>query len=53
MPYIKKFGKHPITGRPLAAKDLIKLTFHKNAQGEYICPITYKAFTGIGALRNS
>jgi peptidyl-prolyl cis-trans isomerase-like protein 2 len=46
MPYIKKFGKHPITGRPITAKDLIRLTFHKNPQGEYMCPITYKAFTG-------
>jgi peptidyl-prolyl cis-trans isomerase-like protein 2 len=45
MPYIKKFGKHPGTGRPLTAKDLIRLTFHKNAQDEYMCPITYKAFT--------
>lgn len=45
MPYIKKFGKHPITGRPITAKDLIRLTFHKNPQGEYMCPITYKAFT--------
>jgi len=53
VPYIKKFGKHPITGRPLTAKDLISLTFHKNAQGEYMCPITYKAFTGTIAKLHS
>jgi peptidyl-prolyl cis-trans isomerase-like protein 2 len=29
----------------LEAKNLIKLNFHKNAKGEYHCPVTYKPFT--------
>lgn len=42
MPYIKKYKKNPVTGESLAAKDLIRLHFHKNTEGQYICPITYK-----------
>jgi hypothetical protein len=34
VPYIKKFGKHPVTGAPLKQEDLIPLTFHKNSDGE-------------------
>lgn len=33
MPYIRKYGKHPVTGAPLKQEDLIPLTFHKNADG--------------------
>ena len=42
MPYLKKHKRNPVTGENLAVKDLIKLTFHKNTDGQYICPITYK-----------
>ncbi|KAL6013061.1 hypothetical protein ACLOJK_003551 [Asimina triloba] len=31
VPYIKKHGKHPVTGAPLKVEDLVPLTFHKNA----------------------
>ena len=31
--------------QPLEAKNLIKLNFHKNAKGEYHCPVLYKLFT--------
>ncbi len=34
IPYVQKFKKNPVTGLPLALKDLIKLHFHKNADGE-------------------
>jgi hypothetical protein len=34
IPYIKKFGKHPVTGAALKQEDLIPLTFHKNTDGE-------------------
>lgn len=34
IPYLKKFGKHPVTGAPLKQEDLIPLTFHKNSDGE-------------------
>ncbi|KAF6139070.1 hypothetical protein GIB67_010796 [Kingdonia uniflora] len=45
MPYIKKYGKHPVTGVPLKQPDLIPLTFHKNTEGEYHCPVLNKVFT--------
>ncbi|XXG56876.1 hypothetical protein AAC387_Pa03g4183 [Persea americana] len=45
VPYIKKYGKHPVTGAPLKPSDLISLTFHKNSEGEYHCPVLSKVFT--------
>lgn len=45
IPYIRKFGKHPVTGAPLKQEDLIPLTFHKNSDGEYHCPVLNKVFT--------
>ncbi|KAK6923958.1 Cyclophilin-type peptidyl-prolyl cis-trans isomerase domain [Dillenia turbinata] len=45
IPYIKKFGKHPVSGTPLKEADLIPLTFHKNSDGEYHCPVLNKVFT--------
>lgn len=45
VPYIRKFGKHPVTGAPLKQEDLIPLTFHKNSEGEYHCPVLNKVFT--------
>lgn len=45
IPYIQKFKKNPVTGLPLAMKDLIKLQFHKNADNEYQCPVLHKVFT--------
>ena len=45
VPYIQKFHRHPTTGEPLELKDVVKLTFHKNADGEYHCPVLAKVFT--------
>ena len=45
VPYVQKHGKHPVTGEPLALKDLFKLNFHKNADGECECPVLNKVFT--------
>ena len=83
VPYIQRFGRHPVTGAPLKLSDLIKLNvrgweggfrkqvgayeilcsvtvghhlltwplppslfqFHKNADGEYVCPVLHKVFT--------
>ena len=45
VPYVQKHKKHPVTGAPLELKDLTKLTFHKNADGEYECPVLNKTFT--------
>jgi peptidyl-prolyl cis-trans isomerase-like protein 2 len=45
IPYIRKFGRHPVTGTPLKQEDLIPLVFHKNSEGEYHCPVLNKVFT--------
>ncbi|CAA6662985.1 unnamed protein product [Spirodela intermedia] len=45
IPYIRKYGKHPITAAHLKAQDLIPLTFHKNSEGEFHCPVLNKVFT--------
>ncbi|KAK3020820.1 hypothetical protein RJ639_047692 [Escallonia herrerae] len=45
IPYIRKFGKHPVTGTPLKQEDLIPLNFHKNSEGEMQCPVLNKVFT--------
>lgn len=45
VPYIRKFGKHPVTGAPLKGDDLIPLVFHKNSEGEFHCPVLNKVFT--------
>lgn len=44
VPFLKKYGISPVTGKPMSAKELIKLKFHKNAEGKYHCPVTFKAF---------
>lgn len=33
IPYIRKYGKNPVTGAPLKLDDLIPLAFHKNSEG--------------------
>ena len=45
LPYLKKFKKNPVNGKPLKSSDLIKLNFYKNQDDEYHCPVTYKVFT--------
>ena len=47
VPYINKHHTHPVSGAPLALSDLIPLTFHKNANGDYECPILRKSFTQV------
>ncbi|KAI8749034.1 RING-type E3 ubiquitin-protein ligase ppil2 [Biomphalaria glabrata] len=44
IPFLKKYGVNPATGEKMVAKDLVKLNFHKNSQGQYHCPITFKVF---------
>ncbi|KAH0544340.1 Peptidyl-prolyl cis-trans isomerase cyp8 [Glutinoglossum americanum] len=56
LPWLKKHGTNPVTGTNLDSKELIKLHFHKNDDGEYVDPVTYKVFTDnthIVALRNT
>ena len=45
VPFLRRHGVHPVTGAPLAGKDLIKLTVHRNADGRLACPVTGKVFT--------
>lgn len=45
LPWLKKFKIDPITGKPLTAKDLFPVHFHKNDAGKFHCPITFKEFT--------
>ena len=40
--YIQKFKRHPVTGEPLALRDIITLNFAKNSEGEYHCPVLHK-----------
>ncbi|RKP18510.1 peptidyl-prolyl cis-trans isomerase-like 2-like protein [Rozella allomycis CSF55] len=45
LPFIRKYGTNPVNGKPLKSDELIKLTFHKNSQDEYIDPVTFQVFT--------
>ncbi|GAB1869842.1 RING-type E3 ubiquitin transferase [Camponotus japonicus] len=54
--YLKQYKHNPVTGKPLDAKSLIKLNFHKNIQEEYQCPVLFKLFTKhshIVAIKNT
>ncbi|XP_039268246.2 RING-type E3 ubiquitin-protein ligase PPIL2-like [Styela clava] len=44
IPWLKKYGTNPITGKKMDAKSLVKLNFHKNADGKYHCPVLFKVF---------
>ncbi|GAB6030361.1 hypothetical protein CHUAL_006022 [Chamberlinius hualienensis] len=44
VPFVKKYSLNPVTGEKLDAKSLIKLKFHKDAEGKYHCPVLYKMF---------
>jgi len=43
--YIKRFGKNPVIGCKLEAKELTPVHFHKNDEGKFHCPVTFKVFT--------
>lgn len=43
--FLKTFKVNPITGKSCDSKSLIKLNFHRNADGEYHCPSLFKPFT--------
>lgn len=45
IPYIKRFGRNPVSGGKLEVSDLVPLHFHKNNEGKIHCPVTFKAFT--------
>lgn len=45
VPYIKKYGRNPVSGKPLKMQDLTATIWHKNVEGEYHCPVTFKVFS--------
>ena len=45
VPYVQKFHRHPVTGAELHLREVIHLTFHKNAEGEFHDPVINKVFT--------
>ncbi|PAV64717.1 hypothetical protein WR25_20552 [Diploscapter pachys] len=45
IPYLKKHGVSPCSGKKLAIKELIHLKFDKDAEGKFRCPVTFRTFT--------
>ncbi|VDK84944.1 unnamed protein product [Onchocerca ochengi] len=45
IPYLKKYGVNPVTGKKMAAKELIHLKFDKDSDGNFRCPVTFRVFT--------
>ncbi|KAI1287598.1 RING-type E3 ubiquitin-protein ligase PPIL2 [Halotydeus destructor] len=44
VPFLKKFGKDPVSGEALDAKQLVKLNYTRNNEGFYHCPVMFKTF---------
>ncbi|PWO00911.1 hypothetical protein FA09DRAFT_327626 [Tilletiopsis washingtonensis] len=56
IPYLQQYGTNPATGAPLEMKDLVRLKFHKNEEGKWHDPVSFKLFnehTHIVALEPS
>ncbi|VBB33028.1 unnamed protein product [Acanthocheilonema viteae] len=45
IPYLKKYGVNPVTGKKMIAKELIHLKFDKDSDGNFRCPVTFRVFT--------
>lgn len=45
VPFLKEFGKNPVTGKPLKIEELIRLTIHRDNENNMICPVSMKVFT--------
>lgn len=45
VPFLKQFGKNPISGKPLKIDELTKLTIHRDKDDNMICPVSMKVFT--------
>ncbi|KAH8859151.1 RING-type E3 ubiquitin-protein ligase PPIL2 [Schistosoma japonicum] len=44
LPFLKKHGINPVTGLKMKMSELIKLNFHRNSDGKFHCPVTFKVF---------
>ncbi|SJX65363.1 related to Peptidyl-prolyl cis-trans isomerase [Sporisorium reilianum f. sp. reilianum] len=44
IPYVRKYGTHPVTGKPFDLDHVVRLTFHKNEQGRFHDPVSFKEF---------
>lgn len=57
IPFVRRYGVDPATGRKMARDDLVSLHFHRNAEsGRFQCPVLFKEFTEhtkIAAVRTS
>lgn|SRR3990167_1557785 len=56
VPYVKKFGRNPVTGTPLRLDQIFKLKMSKDDDENYICPVSKKVLTDstkIVAIRGS
>ena len=56
VPFIKKYKSNPVTGKPLEARMLTKLIFHKNSQNDFHCPVMFKVLnnnTHVAAIKTT
>eukprot|EP00727_Mastigamoeba_balamuthi_P006440 m51a1_g2416 putative peptidyl-prolyl cis-trans isomerase-like 2-like (546) ;mRNA; r:800009-801892 len=56
VPYLKRHGVDPVSGKKLRKDDLVPLVWHRNAAGHYHCPVLFKEFgefSHIVAIRTS
>lgn len=45
VPWLKQYGTNPVTGEKMKAKDLIKMTWHQNADKKKHCPVRFKEYS--------
>ena len=56
VPFVRAHGVDPVSGAPLRVKELVRLTYARNAGGELCCPVLGEAFTQhtkIAAIRTT
>ncbi|SNX87654.1 related to Peptidyl-prolyl cis-trans isomerase [Melanopsichium pennsylvanicum] len=50
IPYLRKYGTHPVTGQRFELENVVKLKFHKNEKANYFDPISMKEFGAHSSL---
>jgi len=43
--WLKQYGTNPVTGKKMKASDLTVMSWHKNADNKYHCPVRFKEFS--------